>query len=337
MKLMEKTLRPHAKRCLLTVATVCFAGLSASLPLRADDPPYPNKAIKLIVPQPPGGTGDGLGRIVAKHMFAALGVPVIVENKPGASSSIGMEAAARSAPDGYTMLLASSTGLVVNPLMMPSLRLDPIKELDPIGIISEGTVLMVAHPDFPANDLRGTIELAKESPGEISYATWGPASPAYVCMQMIEAATGIRMIHVAYKGGAPLVTDMVGGHIKVGFADSVSAFGPIQAGKLKVLASCAGKSESFPAAPSFKDQGVDFEFSWRNFLLVPAGTPAPIVKRLNEEFTRIQASPEFAAQLRDLGASPAARQPPMSELKPIIRRDMDTLKKTLKQAEVKPE
>lgn len=334
---MRTVWRLPARRWPLLIAAVCLANVAVSTSLLADQLPYPNKPIKLIVPQPPGGTADGLGRIVAKHLFAALGVPVIVENKPGASSSIGMEFAARSAPDGYTMLLASSTGLVVNPLMMPSLRLDPIKELDPIGIISEGTILMVAHPDFPANDLRGVIALAKKSPGEISYATWGPASPAYVCMQMIEAATGIQMIHVAYKGGAPLVTDMVGGHIKVGFADSVSAHGPIQAGKLKVLASCAGRSESYPTAPAFKEQGVDFEFSWRNFLLVPAGTPEPIAKRLNEEFTRIQASPEFAAQLRDLGANPTATQPPMSELKGIIQRDMDTLRKIIKQADVKPE
>ncbi|MDQ8731855.1 tripartite tricarboxylate transporter substrate binding protein [Bradyrhizobium sp. LHD-71] len=334
-------MKPHfqttAALIAFLVVTATMASVTGASASDAETAPYPHKPIRLIVPQPPGGTGDSLGRVVAKHLFAAMGQPVIVENRPGASSSIGVELAARSAPDGYTLLLASSTGLIVNPLMMPSLRVDPIKELDPVGIISEGTILLVAHPDFPANDLRELVTMAKKAPGEISYATWGPASPAYVCMQMIASATGIQMIHVAYKGGTPLVTDMIGGHIKVGFADSVSAYGPIQAGKLKVLASCAGRSDAFPDAPSFKDQGIDFEFSWRNFLLVPAGTPAPIVKRLNEAFTRIQATAEFAKQLKELGSSAVAIQPPLDELKPIIRRDMHTLKSIVGQADIKPE
>jgi tripartite-type tricarboxylate transporter receptor subunit TctC len=320
------------------VATLALVTSASLVPAaQAQSPAYPTKPIRLIVPQPPGGAADTMGRILADNLSQALGVPVFVDNRPGASSSIGTEIAARSAPDGYTMLVASSTGLIVNPLMMPSLRIDPLKELEPVGIVNASTVLMVAHPDFPAKDLRDVVALARKSPGEISYATWGLASPAYVCMQIISSATGIEMNHVPYKGGSPLVADMVAGQIKVGFADSTSAYGPIQAGKLKVLASCAGRSDVFPTAPSFKEQGVDFDFLWRTFLLVPAGTPEPILKRLHEETTRILAKPEVAIRLQEAGSSAIAVQPPMSELKPLIQRDFDALKAVLGQANVKPE
>lgn len=334
---MTMPLRQVRKLRSLVAATALVAVVATGMAAQAQSPAYPNKPIRLIVPQPPGGTGDTIGRLLAENLSQALGVQVVVDNRPGASSSIGTEMAARSAPDGYTMLVASSTGLIVNPLMMPSLRIDPVKELDPVGLVSAGTVLMVAHPDFPANDLREVIALARKQPGEISYATWGLASPAYVCMQIIASATGIQMNHVPYKGGAPLVADMVAGHVKVGFADSTSAYGPIKAGKLKVLASCAGRSDVFPSAPTFKDQGIDFEFLWRTFLLVPAGTPEPILKRLNEEFTRILAMPEVAQRLKDAGSSAIAVQPPMSELRPLIQKDADALKAVLGQANVKPE
>jgi tripartite-type tricarboxylate transporter receptor subunit TctC len=158
-------------------------------------------------------------------------------------------------------------------------------------------------------------------------------------MRMIVAATGIKMNQVPYKGGSPLVADMVAGHIKVGFADSTSAFGPIQSGKLKALASCAGPSDVIPSMPTFKAQGIDYEFLWRTFLLAPAGTPKPILERLNQEFARVIALPDVTRRLKDAGTNPAPSQPAMAELKPIIARDTDTLKKILGdiQTKIKPE
>lgn len=318
---------------LVRAAAVAMACVLSSA-VQAQSSGYPIKPIRLIVPQPPGGTADTVGRVLAEFMGQDLGEQIIVDNRPGASSSIGMEAAARSAPDGYTLIVASSTGLVVNPLMM-QVRFDPLKDFEPVGLVSEGTVLMVANPEFPAKDLRDVVALARKRPDEIAYATWGLASPAAVCMQMIVAATGIRMNQVPYKGGSPLVADMVAGHIKVGFADSTSAFGPIQSGKLKALASCAGPSEVIPDVPSFKDQGIDYDFLWRTFLLAPAGTPQPVQERLNQAFRQALARPEAAARLKDAGTNPMPTQPPMVDLKPIIERDTILLKKILGETNAK--
>ncbi|MBR2813303.1 MAG: tripartite tricarboxylate transporter substrate binding protein [Reyranella sp.] len=318
---------------LVRAAAVAMACMLSSA-VQAQSPGFPSKPIRLIVPQPPGGTADTVGRVLAEFMGQDLGEQIIVDNRPGASSSIGMEAAARSAPDGYTLIVASSTGLVVNPLMM-QVRFDPLKDFEPVGLVSEGTVLMVANPEFPAKDLRDVVALARKRPDEIAYATWGLASPAAVCMQMIVAATGIRMNQVPYKGGSPLVADMVAGHIKVGFADSTSAFGPIQSGKLKALASCAGPSEVIPGVPSFKDQGIDYDFLWRTFLLAPAGTPQPVLERLNQAFRQALARPEAAARLKDAGTNPMPTQPPMVDLKPIIERDTILLKKILGETNAK--
>ncbi len=321
-------------RLLMTAAIA--TGLLAAPFAAAQPPAYPTKPIRLIVPQPPGGAADTVGRVLAEHMGRTLGEQVVVDNRPGASSSIGMEAAARSAPDGYTLIVASSTGLIVNPLMM-QVRFDPLKDFEPVGLVTEGTVLMVANPDFPVTDLRGVVALARAKPDEINYATWGLATPAAVCMQMIVSATGIRMNQVPYKGGAPLVADMVAGHIKVGFADTTSALGPIQAGKLKALASCAGPSAALPSVPSFRDQGVDFDILWRTFLLAPAGTPEPILKRLNGAFTEALNRPDVVARLRDAGSQPVSVQPPMPELKRIIERDSIELKRIIGETKAKSE
>lgn len=320
---------------LLVIAATAAVWLVAPF-VAAQPPAYPAKPIRLIVPQPPGGAADTVGRVLAEFMGRTLGEQIVVDNRPGASSSIGMEAAARAAPDGYTLIVASSTGLIVNPLMMP-VRFNPLKDFAPVGLVTEGTVLMVANPDFPATDLRDVVALARAKPDEISYATWGLATPAAVCMQMIVAATGIRMNQVPYKGGTPLVADMVAGHIKVGFADTTSALGPIQAGKLKVLASCAGRSDALPSAPSFKEQGVDFEVLWRTFLLAPAGTPEPILKRLNDAFTEALAQPEAITRLRDAGSRPVSVQPPMAELKGVIERDTAVLRRIIVETKAKPD
>ncbi len=337
---MSKAFRPGVMcRQFIRGAVVALAACLVPPSANAQSGDYPSKIIRLVVPQSPGGSGDTFGRTLAEHMSKGLGVQIIVENRPGASSSIGMELVARSAPDGYTLIIASSTGLMITPLMMPGLRIDPQKDLEPIGILGEGTILMVAHPDFPAKDLPGVVALAKEKPDEIGYATWGIGSPAYICMQKIISDKGIRMNHVPYKSGTPLVADMVAGHIKFGFADAVSAYSSIQAGKLKVLASCAGRSDVFPATPTFKDQGVDFEFLWRTFLLAPSGTPAPILDRLHHELARVMANPDVIARLKEAGSTAASlgAQPPRSALKPMIERDTAALKAIIDKANITPE
>lgn len=325
-------------RRVMAIALAMAALVIAAPHALAQVPAYPSKPIRIIVPQPPGGAADTMGRVLAEAMSKGLGQQIIVDNRPGASSSIGMEMAAKAPADGYTLIVASTTGLVVNPLMM-DVRFDPLTDLEPVGLVSEGSVLMVAHPDFPAKDLRDVVALARQKPGEIPYATWGIASPAEVCMRMVVAATGIKMNQVPYKGGSPLVADMIAGHIKVGFADSTSAFGPIQSGKLKVLASCAGPSDVIPSAPSFKALGVDYDFLWRTFLLAPAGTPRPILERLNQEFVRVMDLPEVKRRLKDAGTNPMPSQPAMAELKPIIARDTAMLKAILGdiQTKIKPE
>ncbi len=319
----------------LAVATVALCGIALCGVRVAQAEAYPTKPIRLVVPVSPGGGLDQTTRLVAQHLSERLGQQVVVENKPGASGVIAMEAVARSAPDGYTLIMSASTMMVVNPVMIPSLPYDPIADFEPLAHVGSGVALMVAHPDFPANDIGELVALAKKKPNEVSYGTWGTGSTAHICMQMIVSATGIEVTHVPYKGGAPLMTDMVAGHIKLGFAESVTGVAAIKAGRVKPLGTCAGRQRALPHIKSYREQGIPFDFLWHFIALAPARTPASIVDRVSKEMAEILDLPDVKAKRAEAGMSDPFMA--RSEIKDAVRREIATLKGLARDANVKPE
>ena len=298
------------------------------------DPKWPSKPIRMLVPFAAGGGTDLVARALADKLGAALGQTVIVDNKPGASGAIAMEAAAKAAPDGYTLVLGSASTVVVNPAVLPNLPYDPVKDFEHLADIGSATIVMVAHPDFPAKDLRDVIAMAKAKPGELNYGTWGNGSTGHLCAEIVRAATGIDMTHVPYKGAAPVLNDVVAGHVKLGFADVQSVVPMARSGKVKVITSCTRRSINFPDVPGYVEQGVDFDFVWRYDLLAPAGTPKPIVDRLHAELMKILAMPDIKERWLEFGMTASTISP--ADLKAQTAADIARLHKLAVDAKVQP-
>jgi tripartite-type tricarboxylate transporter receptor subunit TctC len=197
---------------------------------------YPSKPVRLIAPFPPGGTSDVLSRILAQKLSDSLGRQVIVENRPGAGGNIGHEVAAKTAPDGYTLLLSSNAALVANPLLYKRLGFDPLNDFSPISIVAKAGPVLVVHPSVPARNVKELIALAKAKPGQLNFGSGGRGTPAHVVGEMFKSAADIRIIHVPYKGGILAVMDLVAGQIDLMFADMAPAVPQIKAGKLRALA-----------------------------------------------------------------------------------------------------
>lgn len=313
---MRNAIKVICTTLLLSAASTTFAATAS-----AQATNYPTGPVELIVPFAPGGITDVIARMLAERMGTSLGVPVVVENRPGASTAIGMQAAARSKPDGYTLVLASSTGLVINPQMM-RVSYDPVEDFEPIGLVNNMTALMLVGPDFPAQDFQGLIELAKQKPGELSYGHWGPGSPGALCMQMISAAAGVELNGITYQGANPVTVDMLGGHLQIGFTDPASALSSVGEGRLRPIASCAGKATAFPDVPTFADLGLDYEFYVRTVLLAPAGLDADVSEKLHAAFEQALDDPALLARLADIGATPPSPAPSPDELKSTIKADI---------------
>ena len=309
-------------------------GLMTPTLVQADDPKWPTKPIRMIVPFAAGGGTDLVARALAEKLGAALGQNVIVDNKPGASGTIAMETAAKAAPDGYTLVLGSASSVVVNPAVQSDLPYDPIKDFEHLADIGSATVVMVANPNYPVKDLRDVVALAKAKPGELAYGSYGIGSTGHLCGEIIQAGAGIKMTHVPYKGAALVLQDVVAGHINLGFSDVQSAVPMVKSGKVKVVVSCTRRSINFPDVPGFVEQGVDFDFVWRYDLMAPAHTPKPIVERLHAETMKILAMPDIKERWVEFGMTPSIISP--DDLKAQTARDIAALRKLAQDANVRP-
>ncbi|MFZ5782668.1 MAG: Bug family tripartite tricarboxylate transporter substrate binding protein [Pseudomonadota bacterium] len=317
-----------------TMMAALALGLAAPAWAQGGDAKWPSKPIRLIVPFAAGGGTDLVARALAEKLGAELGQTVIVDNKPGASGVIAMEAAAKAPPDGYTLVLGSASTVVVNPAVLPNLPYDPVKDFEHLADVGSATIVMVAHPDYPVKDLRDVIALAKAKPGEINYGTWGNGSTGHLCAEIVRAATGVQMTHVPYKGAAPVLNDVAAGHIKLGFADVQSVVPMAKSGKVKVVVSCTRRSINFPDVPGYVEQGVNFDFVWRYDLLAPAGTPKPIVDRLHAALMKVLALPDIKERWREFGMTSSTISP--QELKAQTDRDVTALRKLAQDAGIQP-
>ncbi|MCC6197867.1 MAG: tripartite tricarboxylate transporter substrate binding protein [Burkholderiales bacterium] len=293
-------------------ALLALALLSLSVASAAQDA-FPGKPIRLIVPYPPGGVGDATARMIAPAWGAALNQTIVIENRGGAGSNIGLDAVAKSAPDGYTIGLFD-TALVVNPALYPSMPYEAQRDLAPISLIARGPLVLVVNPAFPANTANELVALAKAKPGSISYASAGNGTPVHLAMEMLKSSAGIDLVHVPYKGAGPAITDVLGGQVPVLFAVPGTALQHVNAGKLRALA-ITGETrfKRLPNVPTFAESGVQgVDGTIIIGFTVPAKTPPAIVKLLASTLARVLATSEVADKLADFGLTVVAADPQRS-------------------------
>lgn len=266
---------------------------------------WPTKPIHIIVPFPPGATMESVVRMLGEPLSKALGQPIVVENKPGAGTVIGVDAGAKSAPDGYTFVSVANS-FTVNVTLVPKSPYDPRKDLQPVGLMARTANVLVAHPSMPPNSLREFVEYAKRNPGRITYASFGNGTTAHFAGEMLKSMAGIEMVHIPYKGLAPALTDTIGGQVNAMFSNLPEALPHISAGKLKVYGTTYKfRAPLAPNIPTIAEQGYpDFETdSWYG-LLAPAGVPKEIVARMNAEINKAIALPETHSALLNRGLDP---------------------------------
>lgn len=276
----------------------------ASAPSFADD--YPNKPITLVIPYPAGGGVDTVGRVIAGKLTSALGQQVVVENRPGAGSVIGTRAAAKSAPDGYTLLMMT-TGLS----LVPDPGYDAIKDFAPIGTIASIPIVVMASANVPVKTLKDVIDLAKKEPGKVTVGSPPPPTLNYFGAEQFKAMAGIDISVVTYRGTGPLTNDLVGGHVMLAFNTVPPAIGNIQAGKIRAIAVCApARIAALPDVPTAAEAGVPgLDVVLYYGIVAPAGTPRPIVERLNKELRAIVTADDVKSRLISDGGGPLAGSP----------------------------
>jgi len=278
---------------------VALVAACAGAPLKADE--YPSRPITLIVPYPPGGGVDTIARVMSSKLSLALGQQVVIENRPGAGAVIGTRAAAKAPPDGYTLVMIA-TGFT-----LPANAGYDVKDFAPVGTISSTPIVVMSHPDLPVKTLADVIALAKKEPGKLSAGTPPPPTLNYFAIEMLKAVAGIDLTIVTYKGTGPLTNDLVGGHVALGFNTIAPALGNIQAGKIRAIAVAAPRrSAALPDVPTAAEAGLPgFEAVLYYGIAAPAGTPQPIIERLNKEMRAIITSDEISKRIVSDGGDPA--------------------------------
>ncbi len=308
--------------------------LLAVAPLLALAQDYPSRPIHMIIPFAPGGASDFVGRIIQPGLNEALGQPIVIDNRPGASGNIGMEAAARSAPDGYTVYLGNVGTIAINPGVFTKLRVDPRKDLIAVTQVVDVPGVLIANPSFPPTGIKQFIAYARANPGKVNYASPGSGSQNRLEMEKLRNAAGLDMVHVPYKGGAgPAVAGLVTGETQIMFVTASSAMPMIKAGRLKVFAVTAKKRLApLPDVPTMSEAGFPgFESgSWQG-IFVPAGTPKAIVERLYAVLIRVMQSPEVIERLSHGGVEAVTSVSPQA-FAGFVSAEMDRWGKAARQA-----
>ncbi|OZI48636.1 Bug family tripartite tricarboxylate transporter substrate binding protein [Bordetella genomosp. 4] len=309
-----------------------MAGLLISGAVHAE---YPDRPIRMLLPFSAGGGGDTLGRILAERFAAELKQPVIVENKPGAGGTIGIAAVARSAPDGYTITIGGMTTHVLSPLVYQNLPYDPIKSFTSLGAIGNSAIIVVANNNFPANNVAELRKLADSRKEPVQYASWGVGSTGHFCGEVMAQKGNVKLTHVPYKGTTQVMTDVIGGHIDLGFVDMATATPMVTQHKVKALAVCTKRSPSTPDVPSYKEQGIDFDRDLNWAMYVPAGTPAPVVQRLSSTLEKVLQEPDVVQKLLGLGITANYISGPKHEKANAA--DIEAWRAVAKEAGIKPQ
>ena len=325
----------------MTLLIRSLAGLITALfliaPARAQEAPYPNRPIQLIVTVPPGGAADIVARLVGAKLSEALGQPIVIQNKGGASGTIATEGVAKAKPDGYTLLQNAISTHGIGPHLFAQLPYDPVKDFAPIGLVAKIPLVLVVHKDVAAKSVADVIALAKAAPGKIAYASPGKGGAPHLTAELFRLLTGTDLLHVPYKGSGPAVADLSEGRVQMMF-DGIPAFLPfIEAGKLRPIAAAAPeRNKLLPDLPTFDELGFKgMHVALWYGLVAPAGTPAPIIERLNKELNKVLNLPAvreaFGKQSIDAAPGTAA------EFAAFMQTEMARWGRVVKDAGIQPE
>ncbi|CAN7601710.1 MULTISPECIES: Bug family tripartite tricarboxylate transporter substrate binding protein [unclassified Acidovorax] len=298
------------RRTLIHTAALAAAVGLAALPAAAQGTWPTGKTISYVVPFAAGGTTDTLGRLIGQQLGTALGTTVVVENKGGAAGSIGSEAAARAAPDGYTLLGGTVSSHAINVSLYPKLGYDPIKSFSPVTLIGTNPVVLVVSANSPHKTLKDVLAAAKGKEGGLSSASAGTGSSQHLAVELLAYKSGVKFTHIPYKGSGPAIQDVISGQVDMMFDTTVVAAPHIQSGKLRAIAVTSPKRlASMPDVPTVAESGVnglaDFQVQSWQAIFAPANTPAPIVTRLHDEIRKILAQPDMQTRLKGFGMEPA--------------------------------
>lgn len=313
----------------------CLCGLALSVGAAAlQAQPYPSAAVRMIVPFPPGGGTDYSARLIGQKLSELWGQPVVIENRPGASTIIGSDLVAKAAPDGYTLIMGS-VNHTINPSLIAKLPYDTIRDFSPITVCVTSSYVLVVHPSLPAKSVKELIALARARPGEINYSSSGSSGPQHLAGELFKMMAQVDIVHVPYKGGGPAATALVGGHVQLQFSTPVSALPHLRSGRLRALAvTSLERSEAFPQLPTISEAALPgYEaVTWWG-LLGPAGMPREVVTKVHADVVKVLAQPDTREKLAGQGVSPAGTSP--EDFGAMIERDIEKLGKIVKAANVR--
>jgi tripartite-type tricarboxylate transporter receptor subunit TctC len=313
-----------------------MVGLSFSLNLSLLAQEYPNKPIKIVIPYPPGGPSDIVGRLLGQALSESLGKPVIIESKPGAAANIGMQYVARSNPDGYTLLLVSSN-LVINPNLYANPGYDAIKDFAPIIMPAGSPNLIVVHPSFPAKNIQEFLALIKANPGKYDFASPGGGSGPHLSAELLKLKLSLDMQHIPFNGGGPALQAVLGNQVPIAFSTLPPAIAQVKSGKIVGIAfTSSARSLVLPDTPTLVESGVtEVEGETLQFIMAPAGTPNAIIQKLNLEFNKALSNPELQTRLINAGYFVYNNSPEQTSQK--IRLELDKWGAVIKAGKIKPD
>lgn len=298
------------KKSVIFSSTIACMMCCFLIPVEAQE--YPNRPVRLIVPFPPGGTTDVVGRLVAQHLTDAWKQQVIVDNRPGAGGIIGTELAAKSTPDGNTALLGSITTHAVNPALYTKLNFDPVKDFSPVSLVVSSPQLLAVHPSVEAKSVKDLLALAKSKPGKLNYASAGSGTSPHLTFELFKSMAGINIVHVPYKGTGPAINDLLGGQVQMMITGVVALMPHIKSGRLRGLGVTSAKRVSaLPELPTIIESGIaGFDVSSWFGVFLPGAVPKPIVRKMNLEIRRMLETESIRQRLTSLGADPAEQNTP---------------------------
>lgn len=308
------------------------AALFVSVPVAAGDQ-YPQRPVRLIIPYPPGGAGDIVGRLLGNSLSAAMDQQFVSDNRGGGGQIIATQISASAAPDGYTLFLASATHSI-NPALRNKLPYDTLRDFAPITLVAESPLVFVVHPSLKATSIKELIALAKTQPGRINYASSGPGTGGHMSVELLKSLTGIDLVHIPYKGAGPALVDLVAGQVQMICTSPLPAMPHVKTGRLRALAMTSLKrAPAYPEVPTVAETVPGYQSTLWYALLAPAGTAQAIVKKVHDETVKALAASQMREQLQALGATPVGNSP--QELQKFIGSEIAMWTRLVKQANIK--
>src|SRR3954463_9311395 len=319
--------------CLLRAVTGILAMLAAGV---APGQPYPAKSIRMIMPFPPGGPTDIVGRLVAAKVSEQIGQSVVADSRPGASGNVGLEIASKSPPDGYTIVLSSPV-IALSPLLYGKLNYDPWKDLAPIALVGAVRNVLVIHPSVPAKTLKEFVQIARKSPGKLNYGSGGIGTTTHLAPELLKSLEKLNIVHVPYKGSGLALIGLASGQVDMEVLAVPAALSQIQAGRVRALAVLSpARQKDLPNVPTVREQGFEnFDISVWYGILAPAGTPREIINRLNTELTKAVTAADMKPKLAQAGVEPLTSTP--EEFGNFIKSEAARFEKVIKEAGIKGE